>query len=540
MLPGVLRRLCRAWRLAALGATVLVAGLLAVSFGGTAGAQQSGPTISSVSVSSSPANALFYLTGETIRFSVNFTSVVDVKGSPTLAVDVGGTEREAVFESVRGSAVLFGYTVTDDDFDGDGVSVAADSLSLGTGGAIADSGDRAASLTHVAAAAGAAHRVNMSVVTIAADSDEPVPENETAGFTLSRTGSLARELTVSLGAERRQYFVYTSRVPETVVFEAGKAAVQFEVPLVNDSDVETEDGSLTVAVAEGEGYLVGTPGSAVAVLTDDNDILLGLVLASGGDFVEGGSRAQARFGVTVQNNQPARDRPPDPIAFIVDTRNIDTTSTRDPSLFPGDIQFVATERIVEPEEWKTRTSQDIFGQPYQQYFVNLEFLVTIFDDLEPEIPESFRVIVERSARTAARTFDQNFPVESIYRIIDNEGSFDVHVNQPRVVDIVEGDVLELDLNAVSKFRFLPHTSTAVGVDLEFVDGTASHGDDFVQLDRSTATTETVEITGFATVDSGDAQRSPGDQHREDQRRRQRRRATRAAVRRGFRKDAHRA
>ena len=506
MLPGVLRLLCRAWRLAALGAAVLGAGLLAGSFGGTAGAQQSGPTISSVSVSSSPANALFYLTGETIRFSVNFTSVVDVEGSPTLAVDVGGTEREAVFESVRGSAVLFAYTVTDDDFDGDGVSVAADSLSLGSGGAIADSGDRAASLTHAAAAAGAAHRVNMSVVTIAADSDEPVPENETAGFTLSRTGSLARELTVSLGFERRQYFVLTGQIPRTAKLQAGQATARFEVPLRNDSDVETEDGSLTMIVAEGLGYLVGSPGSAVAVLTDDNDILLGLVLVQGGDFVEGGSRSQARFGVTVRNNQPARDRPPDPIYFTVSTRNIDTTSTRDPSLFPGDIGSVATEVTVEPEEWQTRTSQDIFGQPYQQYFVNLDFLVTIYDDLEPEIPERFRVIVERSAATSLRTFNQSFPIESVFRIIDNEGSFDVHVDQPRVVDIVEGDVLELGLTAVSQFRFNPLGTASVGVDLEFVDGTASHGDDFVQLDRSTATTETVEITGFATVGVGDAER----------------------------------
>ena len=506
MLPGVLRRLCRAWRLAALGAVVLVAWLLAAFLGGTAGAQQPGPTISSVSVSSSPANALFYLSGETIRFSVNFTSVVDVEGSPTLAVDVGGTEREAGFESVRGSEVLFGYTLTDDDFDGDGVSVAADSLSLGTGGAIADSGDRAASLTHVAVAAGAAHRVNMSVVTIAADSDEPVPENETAGFTLSRTGSLARELTVSLRFERRQYFVFTFQIPRTAKLQAGQATARFEVPLRNDSDLETEDGSLTMIVAEGPGYLVGSPGSAVAVQTDDNDILLGLVLVQGGDFVEGGSRSQAIFGVTVQNNQHARDRPPDPIALTVATRNIETTSTRDPSLSPGDIRTLATEFRVQSEEWKTRTSQDAFGRPLRQYFVNLNFPVTILDDLEPEIPERFRVIVERSAATFPRTFAQEFPLESVFRIIDNEGSFDVHVDQPRVVDIVEGDVLELDLTAVSKFRFNPLGTASVEVDLEFVDGTATHMDDFVQLDRSTATTETVEITGFATVGTGNAQR----------------------------------
>ena len=338
---GVLRRPWRARWLTVLGAAALVAGLLSFP-GGTANAQNAGPTTSSVSVSSSPANALFYLTGETIRISVNFTSVVEVGGSPTLAVDVGGTEREAAFESALGSEMLFAYTVTDDDFDGDGVSVGADKLSLGSDDTITDSGSRAASLTHVAVSGGSGHRVNMSVVTIVADSDEPVPENETAGFTVSRTGSLARELSVSLRAERRQYFVYTSRVPRTVKLEAGQATAQFEVPLANDSDVEIEDGSLTVILGEGLGYLVGSPGSAVAVLTDDNDILLGIVTVTGGTVVEGFS-STVRVGVTVQNNQPARDRPPDRIAFALTTRNIDTTSTSDPSLFPGDIGFVAVD-----------------------------------------------------------------------------------------------------------------------------------------------------------------------------------------------------
>ena len=138
-----------------MGAAALVAGLLSFP-GGTADAQNVGPTISSVSVSSSPANALFYLTGETIRISVNFTSVVEVGGSPTLAVDVGGTEREAAFESALGSEMLFAYTVT--DFDGDGVSVGADKLSLGSDDTITDSGSRAASLTHSAVAAGSGHR----------------------------------------------------------------------------------------------------------------------------------------------------------------------------------------------------------------------------------------------------------------------------------------------------------------------------------------------------------------------------------------------
>ena len=500
------RRRLPARLLPACAAAAVAAGLLTALLGGAAGAQEMGPTISSVSISSSPANSLFYLSGETIRVSVNFTSVVEVGGSPTLGVDVGGNEREAAFESVRGSEVLFAYTVTDDDFDGDGVSVGADKLSLGSGDAITDAGSRAASLTHVAVAGGSGHRVNMSVVTIAADSDEPVPENETAGFTVSRTGSLARALTVSLRGERQQYFVYTSRVPRTVRLEAGQATVQFEVPLVNDSDLETEDGSLTVIVAEGLGYLVGSPGSAVAVLTDDNDILLEIVRYGGSSIIEG-LRSNVAFGVTLRSTTATRDRPPDRVGFSVALRNIETTSTRDPSRFPGDILGVALDQIVEPEDWETETALDrITQRPYRRYIFRTNFAATILDDLEPEIPERFRLIVERSAITYPSTFSTELPLESVFTIVDNEGSFDVHADQPRVVDIVEGDVLELGLTAVSQFRFDPRADTAVGVDLEFVDGTASHGDDFVQLGRSTATTETVEITNFRTIGVGDTER----------------------------------
>ncbi|WP_420443585.1 Calx-beta domain-containing protein [Candidatus Poriferisodalis sp.] len=487
-----------------MGAAVLLAGPLGLLVGTSANAQVASPTISLVSVASSPADTVSYLTGETIRFAVNFTSVVDVEGSPTLAVNVGGTEREAVFESVRGSEVLFGYTVTDDDFDSDGVSVGADKLSLGTGGAIADSGSRAASLTHVAGGAG--HRVNMSVVTIAADSgDEPVPENETAGFTLSRTGNLSRALTVSLRAESRQHFVYTARVPSTVDFEPGRATIQFEVPLRNDADVETEDGSLTVTVKQEQGYLVGTPGSAVAVLTDDGDMLFLISVGFGGHRVESRQQSVVRIGLTVSSTT-TRDRPPEVVSFTALSRSIETTATSDPVQRPADIGILAVELRLQGADWLRKTAQDVFGRPFLQYYYPLEFFVPIYDDLEPEIPERFQIVVDKSPLTPGRLFVGGLPITATYTIIDNEGSFDVHVDQPRVVDIVEGDVLELGLTAVSRFRFDPAATTSVEVDLEFVDGTATHMDDFVQLDRSTAISETVEITGFATVGTGDMER----------------------------------
>ena len=488
----------RVWRLAVFGAVAVVAGGLPGAFlGGTAHAQEVGPSISSVSVSSTPANAQSYLSGETIRFAVNFASVVEVEGSPTLAVDVGGTEREAAFESVSGSEVLFSYVVTDDDFDSDGVSVGADKLSLGSGAAIADSGGSAASLTHVAVAGGAAHRVNMSVVTIAADSEEPVPENETAGFTLSRTGNLSRELTVSLQSHLQRDYVYSFQVPDSAVFPAGQATVQVEVPLRNDADVEPYNAALTMAVAQDQGYLIGSPSSAVAILTDDGDVLIGIVRTTGGSMIEGWQPGVGA-GLTLRTTAP-RDRPPDRLIFSVATRNIDTTSTRDPIARPADIQSIARDVVVKPEDWYSEIGRDAFAVPFLRWTHSLRYLVTVYDDLEPEAPEQFRLEIQRSAASGSRVFTGTFPYRSVFTIVDNEGSFDVSVDQPREVDIVEGDVLELEFTAVSRFRFSPRSSTAIEVDLEFEDDTAAHIDDYVQLDRTTSTTETVEMTGFATV-----------------------------------------
>ena len=488
----------RVWRLAVFGAVAVVAGGLPGAFlGGVANAQEVGPAISSVSVSSTPANARFYLSGETIRFSVNFTSVVEVEGSPTLAVDVGGTAREAAFESVSGSEVLFSYAVTDDDFDSDGVSVGADKLSLGSGDAIADSGGRAASLTHSAVADAAAHRVNMSVVTIAADSDEPVPENETAGFTLSRTGNLSRELTVSLQSHLQRDYVYSFQVPDSAVFPAGQATVQVEVPLRNDADVEPYNAALTMAVAQDQGYLIGSPSSAVAILTDDGDVLIDITRTLGGSMIEGWQPGVGA-GLTLKTSAP-RDRPPDRMIFSVFTTNIDTTSTSDPIARPADIQLIARDVVVEPEDWDSEIGRDAFAVPFLRWTYNLNYLVTVYDDLEPEAPEQFLLEIQRSAASGARVFKGAFPYRSVFTIVDNEGSFDVSVDQPREVDIVEGDVLELEFTAVSRFRFVPRSSTAIEVDLEFEDDTAAHIDDYVQLDRTTSTTETVEMTGFATV-----------------------------------------
>ena len=245
----VLKRLGCSRSLRVVAATAAAGALLASPQ--AIGAQTPAAAISSIAIVSSPADSASYQAGETIQFSVQFTSGVRVAGSPVLAVDVGGEKRDALFDSVRGSEALFAYPVTGRDVDTDGVSVGAGALALGAGGAVTDSQGRDANLAHDAVPADAAHRVNMSVVTIEAAGTEPVPEDEPATYILRRTGRLSRALTVVLDHELDdalddpdpdassgiQPYVFGFLVPRTVTFQPGQDSALLEVPVNNDAEI---------------------------------------------------------------------------------------------------------------------------------------------------------------------------------------------------------------------------------------------------------------------------------------------------------------
>ena len=95
-----------------------------------AGAQENGATVSSV-VFTSPAKT--YAIGDTIEVTVTFSEAVTVTEAgtdkPQIEIDVGGTPRQAEYESGSGTAALvFGYTVAAGDADSDGIAIGADKL----------------------------------------------------------------------------------------------------------------------------------------------------------------------------------------------------------------------------------------------------------------------------------------------------------------------------------------------------------------------------------------------------------------------------
>ena len=84
------------------------------------------PLVQSVSVTSTPADGETYRAGETIDVQLTFQYEVDVKGTPSIKILVGGDddERDAVYSSGSGTEdIVFSYVIQSEDLDADGVAV---------------------------------------------------------------------------------------------------------------------------------------------------------------------------------------------------------------------------------------------------------------------------------------------------------------------------------------------------------------------------------------------------------------------------------
>ena len=115
------------------------------------------PSILSVSLTSDPGGG--YAAGEEIEATVQFDKTVTVTGTPQLELTVGSVTRQASYAGGAREVVTFSYEVAADETDADGVSIAADSLTL-NGGTIRDSANQNAGRTHSALADDANHRVD--------------------------------------------------------------------------------------------------------------------------------------------------------------------------------------------------------------------------------------------------------------------------------------------------------------------------------------------------------------------------------------------
>ena len=98
------------------------------------------PYVTGLSITSTPAFPLTsetkdtYGAGEHIDVTIEFNVPVEVAGLPQLEIVVGSNSRQAAYSSGSGTdSLVFRYTVTKNDADTDGISIAANKLALNGG-----------------------------------------------------------------------------------------------------------------------------------------------------------------------------------------------------------------------------------------------------------------------------------------------------------------------------------------------------------------------------------------------------------------------
>ena len=123
------------------------------------------PSVSSVSITSRPANGQAYGIGEVVRVEIEFSEKVTPSGDVRLELDIGGEACQATLRSVPErsyvNSLVFDYRVQEGDADADGVGISANSLRP-NGGAVYDSAGNAAGLSHDTVVADAGQRVDAS------------------------------------------------------------------------------------------------------------------------------------------------------------------------------------------------------------------------------------------------------------------------------------------------------------------------------------------------------------------------------------------
>ena len=155
-----------------------------------AGGSDTGPAVDSIAFSSAGDDNTFGI-GAAVSATVTFSAAVTVTGTPQLEIDVGGTPTALDYSSGSGSTALVftGYTVAVNDVDTDGLSIAANKLTLNSGTIKASAGDNPdAVLDHAAVAASANHKVDGIRPTLVTTGDN-APRTSTDGTKIILTFS---------------------------------------------------------------------------------------------------------------------------------------------------------------------------------------------------------------------------------------------------------------------------------------------------------------------------------------------------------------
>ena len=244
------------------------------------------PTVSTVAISSATGiQASTLNAGDVLSVTVTLseaTTVATTGGTPQLALSIGGTTVQAAYASGSGSAALvFNYTVLAGQTDANGISVAANGLSL-NGGTLLDAAGNAVNLSHVLVADNAAYMVDTTAptATLAAPTSLTASGGTfTFNFSEAVTGFDATDIVLVGGtaaAVAGSGASYTSVISTT----ASTTPLAFSLNVPAAAATDAAGNASTAATAYARSILVGT--SANETLTV-NDLLNNIFLNAGGD-----------------------------------------------------------------------------------------------------------------------------------------------------------------------------------------------------------------------------------------------------------------
>ena len=234
------------------------------------------PSVTGVSVVSSPASGDTYLLGETIRIRVSFDAAVTVTGTPGLSIDMDpadwGTKRAAYAAGGGTRSLVFAHTVVEPNYSTRGIAVLANTLAPG-GGAIRSAGGAAAALGHAGLGHDANHRVDWRPAVSVADARAKEGEDATIDFRVS----LSRAFT---GTQHRVTVDYatadgTAKAGEdytaasgTLTFAAGETVKTVSVTVLDDAHDEGEE-TFMLRLANAAGARIADGEATGTVENDD-------------------------------------------------------------------------------------------------------------------------------------------------------------------------------------------------------------------------------------------------------------------------------
>ena len=233
--------------------------------------------ITDLEITSSPAVAAGYATGETLEATVTFSEAVtvDTTTPPTLKVVIGSNTRTMTYNATDSSSteLQFDYTVVAADKDGNGASFNEDALA-GTITRTSDS--KAADLEHAAVADDSRARVNMPpAVTVSFGSATYSVDEGAAAVVVRVTLSAApqRNLTIPLTASFRGGATAADFATDNkteITFESDETSTTFRYRPVDDTvadhgeSVRLSFGTLPTGVTAGD-----TPRTTITIIDDD-------------------------------------------------------------------------------------------------------------------------------------------------------------------------------------------------------------------------------------------------------------------------------